>query len=407
MVTRCTPLFHASPDAQLIVACVGGFTALLAGLIALTQYDLKRVLAYSTISQLGYLFLALGTGTIGGICAAMFHLFTHAFFKALLFLGAGSVMHSMGDVIDMRRFGGLRHLLPWTHRTFLIGALALAGVFPFAGFWSKDQIVSAVHDESHSHIEMQHVGAGDPNATLAVRTTGSDHADESSVDRAQVFAWLYRISLGVAFLTSLYTFRAYYMTFFGPEVIPTEAGQHAHESPPTMLIPLVILAMLAFVIGWLLDHATLINFLSSTPSLAYVTPVGYRPVFHMDIAVKSTLVVLSGIGLASYLYLGHHREVNLLSKLLGPFRRLSYRKFFFDELYQFGIIWPLRSLAQLSSLFDKWIVDGIVNQIGQLPMRLGSSMRGWQHGLIPAYSLMMVLGTLIILILGKILWGGG
>ena len=407
MVTRCTPLFHASPDAQLVVACVGGFTALLAGLIALTQYDLKRVLAYSTISQLGYLFLALGTGTIAGICAAMFHLFTHAFFKALLFLGAGSVMHSMGDVIDMRRFGGLRHLMPWTHRTFLVGSLALAGVFPFAGFWSKDQIVAAVQHESHPHTEVHHTQVADPHTTLATSTETPGSNNDFPARRAEIFKWLYRLSLGVAFLTAFYTFRAYYLTFFGPEVIPIEAGDHAHESPPVMLIPLAILAVLAFSVGWMLNHTTLIQFLSSAPSLAYVTPPGYVPEFHLDVAIKSTLVALSGVAVASYLYLGHQREVSFLAWLFGPLRSLSYHKFYFDELYHFCIILPLRLVAQASSLFDKWVIDGLVNQIGQLPVRVGNAARRWQSGLIPYYSLMMALGALIILILGKILWGGG
>ncbi len=144
LVARCTPLYAAAPDAQEVVATIGGFTALLAALIALTQTDLKRILAYSTVSQLGYMFLALGTGSQLGVTSGMFHLFTHAFFKALLFLGAGSVMHAMGGVIDIRQFGGLRRKLPTTHWTFLFGCLALAGIFPFAGFWSKDAILAAV-----------------------------------------------------------------------------------------------------------------------------------------------------------------------------------------------------------------------------------------------------------------------
>src|SRR5437870_3724050 len=150
MVARCTPLFMASPTAQLVVASIGGFTAVLAGLIALTQFDLKRVLAYSTVSQLGYMFLALGAGTFAGVTSGMYHLFTHAFFKALLFLGAGSVMHAMGGVIDMRHFGGLRRIMPYTHWTFLIGCLALSGVFPLSGFWSKDAVLSSVHDKVHA-----------------------------------------------------------------------------------------------------------------------------------------------------------------------------------------------------------------------------------------------------------------
>ena len=150
MVTRCTPLFIVSPESQWVVASIGTFTALLAGLIALTQFDLKRVLAYSTVSQLGFMFLGLGTGTLAGISAGMFHLFTHAFFKALLFLGAGSVMHAMGNVIDMRRFGGLRKIMPVTCVTFLIGCLALSGIAPFSGFWSKDAILASVHAKAHA-----------------------------------------------------------------------------------------------------------------------------------------------------------------------------------------------------------------------------------------------------------------
>src|SRR4029078_3884260 len=149
MVARCTPLFVASPTAQLVVATIGGVTGLLARLIALPQLHLTRILAYSTISQLGYMFLALGAGTFAGVTSGMYHLFTHAFFKALLFLGAGSVMHAMGGVIDMRQFSGLRRLMPYTHATFLVGCLALAGVFPFAGFWSKDAVLGAVHDKVH------------------------------------------------------------------------------------------------------------------------------------------------------------------------------------------------------------------------------------------------------------------
>jgi NADH-quinone oxidoreductase subunit L len=158
LVARCTPLFGLTPEAQLVVACIGGFTAFLAALIAMTQTDLKRVLAYSTISQLGYMFLALGSGTrdhshsLAGLAvtAAIFHLFTHAFFKALLFLSAGSVMHAMGNVIDMRRFSGLRTVLPTTHWTFLCGALALAGVPPLSGFWSKDEILGVTLEASAS-----------------------------------------------------------------------------------------------------------------------------------------------------------------------------------------------------------------------------------------------------------------
>ena len=225
LVARCTPLFALAPAAQLIVAIIGGFTALLAALMALTQTDLKRVLAYSTISQLGYMFLALGSATKAhnvlelGITAAIFHLFTHAFFKALLFLGAGSVMHAMHNIIDMRKFSGLRKLLPYTHWTFFCGAAALAGLVPFAGFWSKDEILAAAYDASNG----PHFSA--------------------------MYYLLFIIGMITAGLTAFYTFRAYFMTFWGEEKIPVEAGDHAHESPMVMVVPLMILAVGAVLTG--------------------------------------------------------------------------------------------------------------------------------------------------------------
>src|SRR5262249_41057251 len=226
LVARCTPLFMGAPEAQLLVAGIGGFTALLAALIALTQNDLKRVLAYSTLSQLGYMFLALGCGVRGtpslvtfAAVAAMFHLFTHAFFKALLFLSAGSVMHAMGGVIDMRRFGGLRRVMPITNWTFLCGALALAGFPLLSGFWSKDEILDAAWE--------------------AGRTPGAYW---------MIYLILWLTGLVTAGLTAFYTFRAYFMTFWGEVKVPPEAAEHhghaepgshanehaGYESPPVM-----------------------------------------------------------------------------------------------------------------------------------------------------------------------------
>ena len=226
------------------MASIGGFTALMAAVIALTQTDLKRILAYSTISQLGYMFLALGVGTLAGVSAAMFHLVTHAFFKALLFLAAGSVMHAMGGIIDIRRFGGLRRRMPTTHWTFLFGCLALAGIAPFAGFWSKDAILAAVWQQ----------------------------ASTSRV--AGLYYVLYLAGVATAGLTAIYTFRAFFLTFYGPERIPEEAGRHAHESPPAMTGPMTILAVGALAVGayfqWMGDFAGPASFLAQTPSLAYL-----------------------------------------------------------------------------------------------------------------------------------------
>src|SRR5258708_15367680 len=206
LLARCTPLFVLSPEAQLYVACTGGLTALLAALIALTQNDLKRVLAYSTISQLGYMFLGLGAGlkheslAVFAASAAIFHLFTHAFFKALLFLAAGSVMHAMGGIIDMRKFGGLRNIMPITHVTFLCGAAALAGLIPFAGFWSKDEILEV---------------------TLL--------AGEHSKPYAAVYFILFASAIGTAGLTAVFTFPPHFRTFLGAQPGPPEA----HQPPPT------------------------------------------------------------------------------------------------------------------------------------------------------------------------------
>ncbi len=369
MVARCTPLFMASPEAQLVVACVGGFTALLAGLIAMTQFDLKRVLAYSTVSQLGYMFMALGAGTFTGITAGMFHLFTHAFFKALLFLGAGSVMHAMGNVIDMRQFGGLRKRLPITHWTFFLGCLALAGVPPLAGFWSKDTIVAAVHERAH---ELEHEAAhrhevepsrpggdhgrpaedqggggairhfaghshaadGEPSlvpvALIAAPAAGGHSVLESlSTEQlhryAGIYQLLYYVAMVTAFLTAFYTFRAFYLTFYGEERIPPEAEGHAHESPPVMWVPLAILAFCAVFAGLAFDRTYLrvdathlfAEFLANAPSLAAgavtTTKVPYE--FHLMVAGLSSAIALSALLIATYLYLGGRREILWLKSI--------------------------------------------------------------------------------------------
>jgi NADH-quinone oxidoreductase subunit L len=428
MVIRCTPLFFASPDAQVAVACVGGFTALLAGLIALTQNDLKRVLAYSTISQLGYMFLALGTGTLAGIVAGMFHLFTHAFFKALLFLGAGSVMHSMGNVIDLRRLGGLRRVMPWTHVTFAIGCLALAGIFPFAGFWSKDAIIAAVHQKAYPNA---HAGSADESDEHSVEAPESDTASSgltaeriglpvlqndraenaaaTHADHRSWFRWLYWASLFTAFLTAFYTFRAFFMTFYGDRQVGEEAAHHAHESPPVMWVPLAILAACVFAIGWvLLSEGSFAAFLGSTPSLTQSALLATaKPAeFHVEIAIISSLIAAAGIAMAAYLYLEHRHEIEFISslRLVKPLKALSYRKFFLDELYEYLIVKPFEYGASFCYLLDRWLVDGLVNLVGRLPVWSGAAVRRLQNGLVPFYSLAMVCGLLLVLLLCQLYW---
>lgn len=380
MVTRCTPIFAVSEVAQVVVACTGGFTALLAGLTALTQNDLKRVMAYSTVSQLGYMFLGLGTGLLAGITGGMFHLFTHAFFKALLFLGAGSVMHAMHHVIDMRRFSGLRHIMPWTHKTFWFGCLALAGVFPFAGFFSKDMILGAVHDRA---------------------LEGNYHT---------VYTVLYYSGLFTAFLTAFYTFRALFLTFFGPLKTPPEA-HHPHESPQVMTVPLIILAICALLVGFVVESSHAYTLLWRTPSIALAS-IGKQAAdliehhhgleMHMDVAALSTVVALAGIGLAAFMYLGKRTEAEQIAELTSTKRglwlyKLSLNKFYFDELYLVFIVFPLRALAVLSYVVDRYVIDGFVNFCGWVPRQIGGILRSLQTGMVQFYALAMVLGMIVLI----------
>ncbi len=371
MVARCTPLFAVSEEARMTVATIGAFTALMAGLIAFTQNDLKRVLAYSTISQLGYMFLGLGTGSLAGIVAGMFHLFTHAFFKALLFLGAGSVMHAMGNVIDMRRFGGLRRVMPITCVTFLLGSLALAGVAPLAGFWSKDAILHAVHESGH------HGG---------------------------LYLYLYYAAKLTALLTAIYTFRAFFMTFYGKVEVPAQAGHHAHESPAPMTVPLVILAVCAVVVGAL--HEPIAELLVTTPSLA-IPSLGEEAYVALGwgAIISGTGVALIGTAIAAYFYLGDLKQVEVLTRLLRPLYQLSHGKFFFDQLYTALVVWPGLLLAKICAVIDRWIVDGAVNAIGRIPPLIGAALRGMQTGVVQLYALLMLLGLLTLV--GSVLWQGG
>ena len=456
MITRCTPLFMVSPDAQMVVACVGGITAIMAGIIAITQNDLKRILAYSTVSQLGYMFLALGVGSLAGIAAGMFHLFTHAFFKALLFLGAGSVMHAMGGVIDIRRFGGLRRMMPITCLTFAFGSLALAGIFPFAGFWSKDAIVGAVHDQVHEidHVlaersaaeEIQQTRAAFPLHTedglvlVASPAVGAQHdghedgshgvqvsARVASLTDAQlargktVYGLLYYAALITAFLTAVYTFRAFFLTFFGDEEIPHEAGHHAHESPPSMWIPLAILAVGAGCIGFAAEWSgglsadrphLFSDALATTPSLAYsaAQETTQPGVFHKSVAIMSSVVALLGVAVAAFLFLGDQKEASVLARLLdfvpgglSPYE-LSRNKFYWDEIYDWLIVKPVHGLAAATYAIDRWVVDGLVDFVAWVPKAVGGVMRGLQVGLVPFYGLAMVLGVLTLLA-ARILWG--
>jgi NADH-quinone oxidoreductase subunit L len=416
LVARTAPLFEACPGALTLVSIVGATTALVAALIGTVQNDLKRVLAYSTISQLGYMFAALGTGTLLGFTAAIFHLVTHAFFKALLFMGAGSVMHAMGGVIDMRRFGGLRRVMPITAATFLVGALALAGVAPFAGFFSKDEILASLHSRGWPDAHGEHhdaAPAGGHAATAATFRFASVSPDAaqlaggargSALDALNTPAtWriLFWMSLVTAALTAFYTFRAVFMTFTGPTRVPEEAGHHAHESPPSMTIPLVILAALSAVSGWwLFSTHSLASFLASTPSFTApaVASTATAPAFHWDLAIQGTLAAAIGIVIAALGHLGRRSDGPQMERFLGPFETLFANRFFFDQIYSAVIVKPLEMVATLAAMIDRHLIDGLVDTIARIPVALGSVVRHLQSGLVQRYALAGVIGTLLIVL---------
>ncbi len=371
LVARFFPVFELSLAAMNTVAIIGGITAIFAASMGLVMNDIKRVLAYSTVSQLGYMMLALGVGAYG---AAIFHLFTHAFFKALLFLGSGSVNHATGT-FDMRYMGGLRKVMPWTYATFLIGSLSLSGIFPLAGFWSKDEILS------HSFSD------GDFVSLI-------------------VFA----LALGAAFMTAFYMFRAVFMTFEGkfnggadsdPDA-QAHGDVHLAESPKTMVLPLVILAVPAVAAGFfvnpvvglgVIDVHWLTHFLDQNPAL-HVESVS----FNFVIAGVSTLVALGGIVLAYLMYVRGVIFPERVGNALQPAYTLLQRKYYMDELYEDVIVrrafygW----LAYGLDWIDKSIVDKLANFVGWLGANTGTALRQVQTGQLQAYAMGISIGILVI-----------
>jgi NADH-quinone oxidoreductase subunit L len=367
MLARCHFLFLQSELSMMVVAIIGISTAFLAATIALVSTDIKKVLAYSTISQLGYMFLACGVGAFG---AGIFHVSTHAYFKALLFLSAGSVMHALGNETDMRKMGGLKDKLPVTYKVFLIGALALAGIPVLAGFWSKDEILWQAF---------------------------SSH-------QGSFLLWL--AGVVVAGLTALYTFRLIFSTFFGKSRVPKEVEAHIHESPRVMTVPLGILAFLSVVGGWIgLPH-----FLSTNQFEHFLDPVFARYIQtteaagHGSVGLEvglmgvSVLVALLGIGLAYRFYVARpEKPAELAEKVKGLYTFL-WNKWFVDELYDATIVRPIYRLSDslLWRFIDVRIIDGLVNGVARWLGALANLLRKSETGMVQNYALSIALGVILV-----------
>ena len=415
MVARSAPIYAHAPNAMATVAIVGAATAIFAATIGLVQNDIKRVLAYSTVSQLGYMFLACGVGAFG---AGIFHVFTHAFFKALLFLGSGSVIHAMSGEQDMRNMGGLKSKLPWTHLTMLVGCIAIAGIPPLAGFFSKDEILWS-----------------------AYRVGGYGQ-------------YVWGIGAVAAALTAFYMFRLYWMTFGGSFRGTAEQAKHVHESPKTMIVPLQILAVGSILAGFLgvpavlgggnfIEHFLEPAFEHAHHALGEVfkAPVPGHGV-ELGLMGLSVLIAVGGILVATRFYRGAFEIPNRLAASFPGAYRTLLNKYWVDELYgavfvrglalgggnalhandRFvvdggdgevrpglgvnGLAWGVRDvLAKASNLWDRWVVDGAVNLTAFVLDNLSYALRAVQNGLVQNYALSMLIGLFLLIAAGRFLLG--
>jgi len=373
LVARMFPVFQASDEAMRTVAYVGAFTAIFAASMGIVMTDIKRVLAYSTVSQLGYMMLALG---VGGYVAAIFHLFTHAFFKALLFLGAGSVNHASGT-FDMRKMGGLRGSMPITYATFVIGSLSLAGVFPLAGFWSKDEILGVAW-----------------------------HGDK-------VLFW---VAMTVVFLTAFYSFRAIFMTFHGPYQggEPPEHGGHdssagkPHESPMVMALPLLILAVPAALAGFVnlpFDGADRLGRLLEGALPLESEEALHHVSFSLPIAIGSSVLAIAGIALAYAIYEAKVISAASMQRAFGPLHTLVSRKYYVDELYEDIVVRKglMRYGTAIAQWFDTNVVDGAVNGSAAMARRASDTLRWVQSGSAQAYGTAGFCGLVVAAVLMLVL----
>ena len=361
MIARSSVLFDLAPFTQNIILIIGTATALIAAVIALTQTDIKKVLAYSTVSQLGYMVMGLGVGAYTG---SFFHLITHAFFKALLFLGAGSVIHAMHHEQDMRAMGGLRKKLPITFITMMVATIAIAGIPPFSGFFSKDEILASVYE--HNRI-----------------------------------VWV--VGVFTAFLTSFYMFRLMFLTFFGKHRGSHHSEEHIHESPKVMTLPLIILAVLAAIGGavnipqvfggneWLAHWLTGANVSRHELGLDHATEY-----LLMGISVAAALIA-AFLAFSRYVKTNHVPVADVAHR--SVLAKISYHKFYLDEAYDFLIVKPLDALSKFFyRTMDTKFIDGIVNSFGWSAKESSKGLRLLQSGNVGFYIFMMVFSIIALLL---------
>jgi NADH-quinone oxidoreductase subunit L len=365
LVARAHALFERSGVALDVVAWVGVITAVFAATIGLVQTDIKRVLAYSTVSQLGYMFVGVG---VGAYAAGVYHLVTHAFFKALLFLGAGSVIHALSGEQDLRKMGGLARRLPLTWYTMLAATVAISGLPPFSGFFSKDEILAGAFF------------AGKP-AVFGLGLVGSA-------------------------LTAFYMWRLVFLTFLGRSRVDHEVAHHVHESPPVMTVPLAILAVLAAGAGvWGLpgEHGSAIGrFLA--PVLAGGNEAGAAP--HgpaWSLMAVSVAAALAGLLVAWRMYLGGRADLARIGTPQNAVHRLLLNKYYVDELYDRAVVQPILALSRwCAETLDARVIDGAVDGVARTVERTAGRLRRYQTGFVMNYALSMLAG--VVALLGWFLW---
>jgi NADH-quinone oxidoreductase subunit L len=389
MIARLGFLYDIAPQAAAVVAVIGALTAIFAATIGFAQRDIKKVLAYSTVSQLGYMFLAVGTGAYA---AGVFHLLTHAFFKACLFLGAGSVIHALSGEQDMFKMGALSRRMRITWATFLVSSLAIAGIPPLAGFFSKDEILWM--------------------------------AFNSSLEPAWLGRALWVVGLAAAWMTAFYIFRAVFLTFHGRDRVSEEAKHHLHESPPVMTMPLVVLAAGAALVGflgvpsvlgggnafhhWLEPvfaghvgaHPVGVGMVPTSVGVTVAAEVGgaHGSSLEMLLMAVSVVVALAGILLARVLYVQAPGAAASITSRLGGIYTLVANKYYVDELYEHAIVRPGYAISDrlLYGLIDCGIIEGIVNGLGIAARLIGATARLIQSGLVRTYAFFMLIGFLYL-----------